>query len=67
MFRALIPHSASGTIIGRGGQVIRSMSERSGAKMQLGDAADPYGTKERIVNLSGTNVEQLVAVSFLKK
>ena len=37
----------------------------SGSKMQLGDSADPYQTKERMLNVTGT-VEAIVAVKLTK-
>lgn len=60
--RVLIPKIASGILIGKSGSVIKQMSEISGCKMQLGDEADPYGTKERVVIINGPAVQNCVLV-----
>lgn len=58
--RVLIPKVASGTLIGKGGSVIKQMSEISGSKMQLGDESDPLNTRERVVILNSPTVESAV-------
>ncbi len=60
--KVLIPKVASAAIIGKGGSVIKRMSEVSGARYQLGDEMDPYNTKERIVTITSLTVHNLVMV-----
>lgn len=59
--KVLIPKMASASIIGKGGAVIKRMTEVSGARYQLGDEADPFNTKERVVTISSLSVNNLVA------
>lgn len=58
--RLLIPRIASGTLIGKGGSVIKQMSEKTGCKMQLGEETDPFMTRERIFIINSTAVPSLV-------
>lgn len=56
-----VPNTCVGTIIGKGGETIRSLQQRSGAHIQLQrDAETPVGATERTVTISGSqeNVEQ---------
>lgn len=48
-----VPSSKVGLIIGRGGETIRDLEERSGAKITV--APEPYGERsyERTINLVG--------------
>lgn len=62
LVRGLIPLGASGLIIGHAGAIIKEMSEMSGTKVQLAEGADPYGTKERIVNVFSPTCEAAVQV-----
>ena len=61
--RILIPHAASGVIIGRAGANIREISSTTETRLQLADAADPYQTKERLVTISGANGANVKDVS----
>ena len=63
--KILIPKTASASIIGRSGVVIRRMAEVSNCKIQLGNENDPFNTKERIVTLNSAAVPNLVLVSYL--
>lgn len=63
--KVLIPKVASAAIIGKGGSVIKRMSEVSGARYQLGDEMDPYNTKERIVTITSLTVHNLVMVGLI--
>jgi RNA-binding protein Nova len=50
-----IPSLAAGSILGKGGSTIQSISEDSGAKLNLSNTrSDPPNTNERVVSLSGT-------------
>ena len=40
------------------------MAEKSGAKIQLGDAADPYLTKERIIKITAPAVANVALVNL---
>jgi RNA-binding protein Nova len=61
--KLLIPASASGLIIGRGGAVIQMISEMSGAKIQLSAKEDAVFTHERAVNIQGTLAACIKATS----
>lgn len=58
--KVLIPKNAAASIIGKGGAVIKHMTEVSGCKFQLGDENDPYNTRERLVVLTASAVTHLV-------
>jgi len=62
--RILIPKIASGVLIGRQGSIIKQMSDLSSCKIQLGDEADPFETRERIVVINSSSVANVVLVSF---
>lgn len=62
--KVLIPRMASAAIIGRSGSVIKKMSDISGAKYQLGDDYDPYGTKERTVTINAADSSSVVSGSL---
>lgn len=64
--RLLIPLTASGTVLGRGGSNIRQIAEESMCKLQLGENVDKLGTGERMVTLTcATNsVPSLVKVAI---
>lgn len=64
--KLVIPKIASGNLIGKGGIVIKHMSDISSCKMQLGDEADPFGTNERIFIVQSTTIPFLVHVSNIK-
>ena len=61
--RILIPHGASGVVIGRAGAHIKEISTNTDTRLQLADPADPYQTKERIVNISGSKGANVKDVS----
>jgi hypothetical protein len=65
LVRGLVPHAASGTIIGHGGSIIRSLSEATGTKVQLADGQDPFHTKERIINCNTPSCEAAIRVNPL--
>lgn len=58
----LVPTGASGIMIGRQGSVIKGLSERSNCRIKLGDVADPYDTKERILIVKGNNIQDIITV-----
>ena len=60
--RVLIPKIASAAVIGKGGVVIKRMSEQSGCRFQLGEENDPFNTNERIVTITGTSSPSVVTV-----
>jgi len=63
-FKVLVPTLSSSFIIGKGGANIRSFGESASnkgtCKVVLADIADPYNTKERIMQVKGTAVEDIV-------
>lgn len=61
--RVLIPKIASAAIIGKGGSVIKRMSEQSGCRYQLGEENDPFNTNERVVTITGASSVSVVSVS----
>lgn len=61
--KVLVPRIASAALIGKGGCIMRKMSDISGAKYQMGDDYDPYGTKERIVVINAADSSSVVSVS----
>lgn len=63
--RVLIPKIASAAVIGKGGSVMKRMSEQSGCRYQLGEENDPYNTNERIVTITGTASPSVVNVSSI--
>jgi len=58
--KLIIPKNASGTLIGKGGIIIKHMSDSTSCKMQLGDESDPFGTNERLFFVQSSSVAQLV-------
>lgn len=58
--KCLVPKGASGNLIGKGGSVVRQMSETSKCRINLADNADPYGTNERIVVINGPAATDVV-------
>jgi len=57
-----VPNSAGGGIIGKGGSTIRSISETSGAKVQLSQKDDMHPQlNERLCTISGSSVQVLQA------
>ena len=63
--KVLIPSQAAGNIIGRGGSIIKQLSELCGCRMQLGDSADPYNTRERMLIIAGNTTAQIVQGTLL--
>ena len=64
LVRLVVPRPAAGVLIGKGGAVIKQISEATSCKLQLGDEKDPYGTNERLFNVSSSTVQHLVEVLF---
>lgn len=66
--RILIPHAASGVVIGRGGSNIKEISNLTDTRLQLSDASDPFQTFERIVSITGSEASNVrnAAVSVLE-
>jgi predicted PilT family ATPase len=62
VIRVLIPSTAAGAVIGKGGSNVRQMAESSGCKMKVSDSSDPFGTKERIVTVMGPSPENVIKV-----
>jgi len=60
VIRVLIPSTAAGAVIGKGGSNVRQMAESSGCKMKVSDSSDPFGTKERIVTVMGPSPENVI-------
>jgi len=58
--KLIIPKNASGTLIGKGGIIIKHMSDSTSCKMQLGDESDPFGTNERLFFVQSASVAHLV-------
>eukprot|EP01138_Halocafeteria_seosinensis_P015102 gb/GECG01015415.1/.p1 GENE.gb/GECG01015415.1/~~gb/GECG01015415.1/.p1 ORF type:complete len:639 (+),score=107.49 gb/GECG01015415.1/:1-1917(+) len=63
-----VPNTCVGTIIGRGGETIRGMQQRSGANIQLQrDAETPVGATERTVTISGQQEQVEKAKELLEE
>ena len=62
MIRLLIPVAASGLMIGRGGSIVKQMTEQSGCRMQMADPPDPFNTKERIMIVTAFTLDNLLKV-----
>merc|ERR1711865_757873 len=61
-----IPHAAAGGIIGKGGATIRSITETSGAKVQLSQVDEMHpDLKERLCTTSGTISQVLAAAQLI--
>jgi len=62
----LIADKSSGLIIGRGGDIVRSMCEQTGAKIQLAQREkQPPGVDERTLSLLGSRVQIVQAVRLV--
>jgi KH domain len=61
--RILIPTGASGAMIGKGGSIIKSLSEKSGCFIKLSDPIEGFDTKERVLAIRANNIASLVLVS----
>lgn len=57
-----MPTTSGGSIIGKGGSIIKDLGEKSGCKLKLGDNQDPYGTKERILSVRGPTADHVLTV-----
>lgn len=60
LVRVLIPRNSEGVMIGKGGMVVRQMTNETGCNFQLGTEQDTYHTFERIFSLTSTNVLSIV-------
>lgn len=60
MLKCLVPKLASGTLIGKGGSVVKAMAESSGCRINLAEENDPFNTRERIVIVNGPTVPEVV-------
>jgi RNA-binding protein Nova len=63
--KLLIPQSASGAIIGKGGEHIRSISESSGAQLRLSTRDEDFQTHERILTISGSTQSCIAGSEFV--
>lgn len=63
--RAVVPLGASGTIIGRGGSVIREIGEKCTAKIQLAEIVEHVPTGERILSVTASATTSVVEVCYL--
>jgi hypothetical protein len=58
----IIPSAASGLVIGRGGENVRNIAQRSGSRVQLaGKESQIQGLNERIVSLTGAMESNVLA------
>ncbi len=62
--KMLIPISSCGSVIGRGGSIIRNIGETAGCKVQLIESKAEAITSERIVQVMGPNIRNVVQVIF---
>jgi len=60
-----IPASAGGLVIGKGGSGLKSITETSGAKIQMTSKEDALLTQERVVTLTGTMASCAKCVSLI--
>ena len=63
--RLLVPVTASGPLIGRGGANIKQLNESSGCKIKLADNSDSFKTQERIVILQSNAIPVLIKVRII--
>lgn len=59
--KMLIPNATAGMIIGKGGEHIRSIKEKTGAFVQLSRLND---LPERIITVSGSTYHQILSIFF---
>ena len=62
--KLLIPKASSGQMIGKGGTIVKKMSETSACKLQFASDDDPEGTNERAVIIHSMTGPALVVVSL---
>jgi len=58
--RCLIPFSAAGVVIGKGGDHIRQIRQLYNCRMRVGENSDPYNTRERLITLQAEAIEPIV-------
>ena len=63
--KLLIPGTAAGSVIGKGGATINELQTNTGARIQLSRNAEVFpGTSDRLVTLSG-NLSQILGALHL--
>lgn len=60
-----IPAAASGSVLGKGGEFIRAMSQESGAKISMTGKDEALFTHERVITISGTVAACVKATNFI--
>jgi KH domain len=66
LFKMLCPANVTGSIIGRGGQVLQQIGDMSGAKVRVSQNQEFYpGTSDRIMLISGPKRALVIAVGEL--
>jgi hypothetical protein len=51
-----IPASAAGAVLGKGGSILKAISEESGAELVMNNRNDSIFTQERILTVAGTSL-----------
>ena len=68
IIRLAIPNGAGGVVIGKGGSIIKSINEKSGAKVSMADSSDPFHTSERICSVTcEVNMDALQKLAYAIK
>lgn len=62
MVKLIVPHSTAGMVIGKGGSFIRSITEETGAKLQISQK-DTEISGERVVTITGEHDQVRAATS----
>ena len=63
--KLLIPKAASGYMLGKSGSAIKTMTEVSACKLQLGTDEDTAMTNERVMIINSRTAPALVVVSYV--
>lgn len=67
-FKILVPSSAAGAIIGKGGETIASLQKETGARLKMSKANDFYpGTAERVCLITGSMESILHVLAFIQE
>ena len=63
--KVVVPNSTAGLIIGKGGAMIKSIMEQSGARVQISQKSEGITLSERVITISGEAENNRKAVSFI--
>ncbi|KAJ8044830.1 RNA-binding protein Nova-1 [Holothuria leucospilota] len=63
--KVVVPNSTAGLIIGKGGSMIKSIMEQSGARVQISQKSEGVTLSERVITITGELDADLKALSFI--